>query len=197
MRKRLQILLDVAEGLRHIHTALSRPYRHLHACKVVVDERFRAYLCDAPCDRPRLAYPLRWPCDIYQPPEALGTLLAPAFQFGGSAAEELLYDSYSYGMLCWAVLTRRDPAAAFPPGFDSDGQRIFSLCYEHLRPPLADPLLPPGAAGVISSCWQGDPALRPALKAAFFRLSGLAQTEDASQRFRENAAAAAKQGPGA
>uniref|UniRef100_A0A3B4CDY9 Protein kinase domain-containing protein n=2 Tax=Pygocentrus nattereri TaxID=42514 RepID=A0A3B4CDY9_PYGNA len=101
---RLQVLLDVAEGLNHLH-AIPLPHGALKATNVLLDQQYRAKLCDwgqQTCLDLRV--PLSGggrPCfrDLaYMSPEVIQ---------GGAPSTKA--DMYSFGVLIWEVLNRRQP----------------------------------------------------------------------------------------
>ncbi|XP_048040171.1 receptor-interacting serine/threonine-protein kinase 2 isoform X1 [Megalobrama amblycephala] len=98
----LRILLDVAEGLAHIH-AIPLPHGALKATNVLLDQQYRAKLCDwgQEIDMHLTTSNGRGPCyrDLaYVSPEVLQ-----------GAAPSVKADIYSFGVLLWETLNRKRP----------------------------------------------------------------------------------------
>lgn len=107
-------------------------------------------------------------------------------------------DVFSFGILCWEVMTRKKPFEALEPvdvlRAIQDGKRcvarlyslaLIALCLHlsacvslpHRRPPLSD--LDSGLqADIIQRCWAHDPVNRPSFQQILESLKPLAIEED-------------------
>ncbi|KAL6469064.1 hypothetical protein MHYP_G00225880 [Metynnis hypsauchen] len=101
---RLQVLLDVAEGLNHLH-AIPLPHGALKATNVLLDQQYRAKLCD---------WGQQTCLDLRAPASGGGSpcfrdlaYMSPEVIQGG--APSIKADMYSFGVLIWEVLNRRQP----------------------------------------------------------------------------------------
>ncbi|XP_036443285.1 receptor-interacting serine/threonine-protein kinase 2 [Colossoma macropomum] len=104
MAPRLQVLLDVAEGLNHLH-AIPLPHGALKATNVLLDQQYRAKLCD---------WGQQTCLDLRAPTSHSGSpcfrdlaYMSPEVIQGG--APSIKADMYSFGVLIWEALNRRQP----------------------------------------------------------------------------------------
>jgi ankyrin repeat protein len=76
-------------------------------------------------------------------------------------------DMYSYGILSWEVANRACTGRSYAHPFamydyiKRDFQIIMHVSKKHLRPPMCDNM-PEPIASIITRCWNGTPAERPA-----------------------------------
>ncbi|KAJ8358990.1 hypothetical protein SKAU_G00155150 [Synaphobranchus kaupii] len=154
---RLRILLDVAEGLSHLH-AIPVSHQALKPTNVLLDQQLRAKVCDfGQRTGQRTASTLqegRTNCLrdlVYLSPEDLR---------GDLSSTEA--DVYSFGMLLWETLNRRAPYEKIR------NVREFLLKVQRGAWPGAEdstlPLEVPhgrALAQLVARCWSGDPQSRP------------------------------------
>ncbi|XP_036400474.1 receptor-interacting serine/threonine-protein kinase 2 [Megalops cyprinoides] len=157
MPLRLRILLDVAEGLSHLH---SIPVSHqaLKSTNVLLDHQYRAKVCDlGPWSGRSTAstcYEGTGPCirDLaYLSPEQLR---------GETPSTEA--DMYSFGILLWETLKRRAPYENI-----SRPQELLLSVHSGVRPGVEGEAPPPGVphghalTQLVARCWSSDPQKRP------------------------------------
>ncbi|XP_061100370.1 receptor-interacting serine/threonine-protein kinase 2 isoform X3 [Conger conger] len=150
---RLRILLDVAEGLSHLH-ALPVPHRTLKPSNVLLDQQGRAKVCDfSQRTGPALSQgPLPCLTDLaYLSPEAL---------HGDDSSTEA--DVYSFGLLLSETLNRRAPYEKI-----ASVRELLVFVQKGVWPGAQDNALPPetphrhALSRLIALCWSGDPQIRP------------------------------------
>lgn len=153
----LQVLLDVAEGLKLLH-ALPLAHGALKATNVLLDQQYRAKLCDwgqqVVLDLRAAVSGSGGPCfrDLaYMSPEVLE---------GG--VPSVKSDIYSFGVLIWEVLNRRRPCE----GMDHL-QTLLLSASEGTEPRTENMLLPPeipqhhALTQLIIRCCSNLPNKRP------------------------------------
>jgi len=69
-------------------------------------------------------------------------------------------DSWSFGIVCWEILTRKEPY----PDLDYVNTISFVLLGKRLDIPSD---VPPTVASMLKRCWDGDPNVRPSLQECF------------------------------
>ncbi|NWX24926.1 RIPK2 kinase, partial [Aegotheles bennettii] len=157
----IRILVDVAEGLYHLHI-LEPAFCHcsLKPSNVLLDTQYRAKISDYGLTnwRKRQLRSDLQNCNqrncqdlVYLPPEILE---------GGLPSQE--GDIYSFGILCWESLSRRKPF---------EGQTTLlevatGIC-SSLRPGISENFIPSSLPErnrllhLIALCWHQEPDYRP------------------------------------
>uniref|UniRef100_A0A673WRF5 Protein kinase domain-containing protein n=1 Tax=Salmo trutta TaxID=8032 RepID=A0A673WRF5_SALTR len=170
MSFRLGILLDVAEGLCHLH-CIPLPHQALKPTNVLLDQQYRAKVSD-------WGLPREWrvgaslsagggPCFrdlVYLSPETL-TGTTPSVEA----------DMYSFGVLLWETLNRRQPC----------GDLLQLLSGEDgVASGLEDELLPKHVphchtlSRLMTSCWSTNPHSRPTAEDCALELRSAIATFD-------------------
>ncbi|XP_041916706.1 receptor-interacting serine/threonine-protein kinase 2 [Alosa sapidissima] len=149
---RLRLLCDVAEGLSHLHS-IPLPHLALRATHVLLDQQYRAKLCDwglpesYPSQRVRPCYRNL----AYFSPEAL-------YESGSSVKT----DMYSFGVLLWETLNRQHASEDLV-----QQQLILHGAEQSLEQGSESSLLPSDTPHLHAltelalSCWNSDPERRP------------------------------------
>ncbi|XP_052001579.1 receptor-interacting serine/threonine-protein kinase 2 [Xyrauchen texanus] len=149
----LQILLDVAEGLAHLH-AIPLLHGALKATNVLLDQHYRAKLCDWGQHLTMTTLNGNGPCyrDLaYMSPEVI---------LGAIPSVEA--DIYSFGVLLWEVLNRKRPCE----GIDQLQTQIL-FTQDKLEHGVAVDLLPPmtpqnhALTQLMITCLNCEPNKRP------------------------------------
>ncbi|XP_066504086.1 receptor-interacting serine/threonine-protein kinase 2 isoform X2 [Hoplias malabaricus] len=177
MALRLQILLDVAEGLKHLH-AIPLPHGALKATNILLDQQYRAKLCDwgqqtvlrvrtsmssgdSPCLRD-LAY------------------MSPEVIHGGVPSVEA--DMFSFGVLMWEALNRKRPCEVM------DHLQILLLsAQDGVEPGLEVKLLPSetpqchALTQLMIRCLSSEPNLRPKADECIVELKKALATFDSEE----------------
>ncbi|XP_051987852.1 receptor-interacting serine/threonine-protein kinase 2-like [Xyrauchen texanus] len=149
----LQILLDVVEGLAHLH-AIPLPHGALKATNVLLDQHYRAKLCDWGQHLMITTLNGNGPCyrDLaYMSPEVIQ-----------GAVPSVEADIYSFGVLLWEVLNRKRPCE----GIDQlQTQMLFAQ--DKLELGMGVDLLPPmtpqnhALTQLMITCLNTEPKKRP------------------------------------
>ena len=99
--------------------------------------------------------------------------MAPELFDGGQVTEKV--DVFSYGVLCWEMLTGQVPWGEVP----SPMQIIYYVGVLAQRPPLP-PTCPEYLKAFIETCWAESPAARPSFKDIRTRLKEMQGLAEAS-----------------
>ncbi|XP_064779500.1 receptor-interacting serine/threonine-protein kinase 2-like [Oncorhynchus masou masou] len=170
MSFRLGILLDVAEGLCHLH-CIPLPHQALKPTNVLLDQQYRAKVSDWGLPREwRVGYSLSaggGPCFrdlVYLSPEAL-TGTTPTVEA----------DMYSFGVLLWETLNRRQPCEDLLQLLSGD---------DGIGSGLKDELLPKHVphchtlSQLMTNCWSTNPHSRPTAEDCALELRSVIATFD-------------------
>ncbi|XP_076880053.1 receptor-interacting serine/threonine-protein kinase 2 isoform X2 [Brachyhypopomus gauderio] len=154
---RLHLLLDIAEGLCLLH-AVSLPHGALRATSVLLDPEYRAKLCDW---GQQTDVGVRTPaCNGGVPCFRDLAYLAPEVVQGG--APSVKADMYSFGVLLWEVLTRRQPCEGV-----GHFQNLHLSSQEEIETQVQVNLLPLETpqcyvlTQLMIRCWSTEPERRP------------------------------------
>jgi serine/threonine protein kinase len=157
----LRWLHDVADGIAVLH-GLDPPivHRDIKSHNVLLSSDGSIKLADFGLSR-------RTAGDAATLRKIRGTMafLGPEVFEGGDFTT--MGDMYSYGILAWEVANRACTGQSYAHPFamydyiKRDFQIIMHVAKKHLRPPMPDNM-PEPIASVITRCWNGTPAERPA-----------------------------------
>ncbi|KAJ8247346.1 hypothetical protein GJAV_G00245230 [Gymnothorax javanicus] len=151
---RLRILLDVAEGLSHLH-AIPACHQSLKPTNVLLDQQLWAKLCDFGQRTGQ-----RTVSTLQEGSLRDLVYLSPEVLRGAEPTAQA--DMYSFGLLLWETLNRRAPYEKFHHvrEFLQQVQRGEWPGVEHSAVPLE---VPHGHAlsQLIARCWNRDPQSRP------------------------------------
>ncbi|MBN3317925.1 RIPK2 kinase, partial [Atractosteus spatula] len=155
----LRILLDVAEGLSHLH-GIPLSHQALNPNNILLDAQYRAKVCDyglSQCKKWNLKS-VRDDCNGH----CIGDLvyLSPEVLRGETPAIE--GDLYSFGVVMWETLNRRQP-------YEDIGQpRALLLSVQSgMGPGIREEAVAAGVpqcralSQLMALCWSRDPASRP------------------------------------
>ncbi|KAK9867625.1 hypothetical protein WJX84_001877 [Apatococcus fuscideae] len=92
--------------------------------------------------------------------------MAPEMFEGHSLSEKI--DVYSFGILLWECFTGEVPWS----DLDSPMQVIYEVGVQKQRPPIPNSC-PAELASLIGTCWDQDPAMRPAFSTILLLLKGM------------------------
>lgn len=178
---RVRIARQIAEGMRHLHS-LSFVHRDHKSDNVLLDGQLNAKVADFGTSRVLgsitaldEAAGTSTDSGAASMTRAVGTQLwmAPEVFFGHSKYGPEV-DVYSFGIIMWELITRKDPWCELgAPDYITQ----FRLLNEALE---ADrrPTIPDGFAGehevfaaTMQKCWATDPKTRPSFESVVFSLS--------------------------
>ncbi|XP_063044923.1 receptor-interacting serine/threonine-protein kinase 2 [Engraulis encrasicolus] len=191
----LRILLDVAEGLSYLHS-MPLPHLALTATHVLFDQHYRAKLSDWGVSE---LYPSERPCPCYR---NLPYVASEALE-GDKCS--LKTDMYSFGVLSWETLNRRQASEDFAQLQMLCGreQCLEQGSEEHAVLP-ADTPNGHALTGLILRCWNTDPHRRPSAEDCILELTKALSTFDPEaptkaalnlKKFKEGASLSCKDSP--
>jgi len=148
----LVIAKDVALGMNWLH--LAKPqiiHRDLKLTNVLLDENQSAKICDFGLSQEKFSPFLRDPST-----GAKGTPLWMAPEVLRLEPFNEKCDVYSFGILLWCLITRKEPFEEF-----TEFEPFFkAVCYEDVRPPIPNDC-PTRLENLIKVCWAPSPKSRP------------------------------------
>ncbi|CAB9524509.1 activated protein kinase catalytic subunit alpha-1 [Seminavis robusta] len=145
----LQILRDIAQGLRYLHA--SRPpilHGDLKAKNILIDSRFRAKVCDFGLSTKKKGGISGTP--FYLAPEYLR----------GKSDYNTTCDMYSVGIIIYELYSRQDPYKG--ENYKTVLRRVCDPRKNH-RPTISA-TAPPKLVGLMKNLWSPDPFFRPQAK---------------------------------
>jgi len=149
---RMRMARDAALGVNWLHE--STPtfiHRDLKSSNLLVDENFRVKICDFGLSCVKQRHQM-----LKDQTSAKGTPLymAPEVMMFREFNESS--DVYSFGIVLWEILTRKEPFSQFR-ALDAFREAV---CIRHERPPLPPDCLE-SLRKLIERCWDKDPSRRP------------------------------------
>lgn len=149
--QKVQILKKVSEAVLEIHEN-HRYHGHLSPYNILLNSDLEIYISDLGFHKMKKYAGVMYGYSYKSPwssPEILKEQkLSPS---------NLTYsdDSYSFGMICWEVLTSNNPFSGY-----GEKQLIESVVNQSLRPFIPKEI-PDDITNLIKSCWNEDPGKRP------------------------------------
>ncbi|CAN0534157.1 unnamed protein product, partial [Ectocarpus sp. 12 AP-2014] len=143
-------LYDIARGMTFLH-GKGILHRDLKSANVLMFTNGRLKLCDFGLSKVKTDLSSR------STRGAVGTTqwMSPEV-IGGSSANEVT-DVYSFGVLCFEVITRTEPFKGKIPA-----QVIYAVLYMNERPQIPEGgSASPEVVPLMEQCWRQDPAERP------------------------------------
>lgn len=147
--KRSIIAADVAEGLVYLHSK-GIIHRDMKTLNVLLDDHFRAKICDFGMVRTRSAQ---------QPMTGLiGTAhwMAPEVLMSTPTYDDKV-DVYSFGIIFWELLTGK-----VPYGEMTTANIAIFVVEQGLRPEIPENT-PPKIRDLLTRCWNANPSRRPSM----------------------------------
>ena len=142
----LQILRDVAQGLRFLHAATPQVvHGDLKAQNILVDSKFRAKVADFGLSQKRDVGAAGTP--FWMAPELLN----------GTSTNTAASDVYSFGIILYEVYSRRIPYEG--EDFEDTIEKIRDP-YISKRPPVPESM-PPEIVTLMNACTNAHPDIRP------------------------------------
>lgn len=174
-KERLQLLLGIAKGLKHLHS-LSPPVVHgdLKPDNVLLSDKGEALLTDFGLST------IVGQESMYSPSHRRGgsvPWMSPEQMF--EEAKSCQSDVYSFGSLAFAVLTGKTPHHGL-----TSGQIICKVCNPiHPRDPVKNwsnyPRLQGPVGDLLRDCWSRPPDARPSMSEVVRRLTTLLESHEA------------------
>ncbi|KAG9352513.1 hypothetical protein JZ751_020927 [Albula glossodonta] len=153
---RLRILLDVAEGLSHLH-AIPVSHQALKPTNVLLDPQHRAKLCDFGQLMKTVS-----PNEVSMPCIRDLVYLSPETLKGEKPSKEA--DMYSFGMLFWETMNRRSPYEKVRLRHPRELLSwVENGAQSGTEGQLLSPEVPQAQAleQLLRRCWSSDPCSRP------------------------------------
>ncbi|XP_002962883.2 probable serine/threonine-protein kinase SIS8 [Selaginella moellendorffii] len=151
-RRRLQMALDVAEGMNYLHSC--KPvivHRDLKSPNLLVDRNWVVKVCDFGLSRIKHS-------TFLSSKSTAGTpeWMAPEVLRNEPSNEKS--DVFSFGVILWELATSQKPWHGMNPM-----QVVGAVGFQHRRLPIP-PDVDPSIASIIQECWQNDPSQRPSFE---------------------------------
>jgi tRNA A-37 threonylcarbamoyl transferase component Bud32 len=158
---RWSIALDIGKGIYHLHSK-NILHRDLKSLNVLLDENFRAKLCDFGMSLIRTETSRQ--TNNSATDEATGTVswMAPELFNGQKYTQKA--DVYSYGMILWEIAARKAPYEDFENG------RLIKLHVEEGKRETMPEKTPISYARLIAKCWDKRREDRPTIQAVIEEL---------------------------
>ncbi|KAK1163582.1 receptor-interacting serine/threonine-protein kinase 2 [Acipenser oxyrinchus oxyrinchus] len=172
----LRILLDVAEGVCHLHS-LTPPLLHqaLKSSNVLLDTQNRAKVCDYGLSQWRAWNLQSVPADYSGLCSRDLAYLSPETLRGEAPSAK--GDVYSFAVLMWETLSRRRPYQDI-----GQPQDLVSSVQNGARPDTGEEFIP-GAVPqrnsliqLMTQCWHPDPPARPQIRDCVLELRRVVET---------------------
>jgi serine/threonine protein kinase len=163
----LQILRDIAQGLRFLHAATPKViHGDLKSQNILVDSKFHTKVADFGLSQKKESHRSGTP--LWMAPELLR----------GETSNTSSSDIYSFGMILYEVFSRKDP---YEGENHRDVLRMIADKKINKRPPVPRSC-PPKAAELMQKCLQGEPGDRPAAEEidAVLKLMDVANVDSGS-----------------
>lgn len=166
-----RVAVDVARAMLHVHTTNCRMHRDLKAKNILLN-----------CTDSESNEPVAKICD-FGDIRIVGTDMTPKVGTVSYMAPEVLSaepytnkaDVYSYGMLLWEIISRKEPFSE-----NDFMHEIVEKVQAGFRPKLP-PYCPKDVASLINDCWHPDPDVRPDFRRVLRRLGDIGQLWDQSE----------------
>ncbi|RXM99682.1 Receptor-interacting serine/threonine-protein kinase 2 [Acipenser ruthenus] len=172
----LRILLDVAEGVCHLHS-LTPPLLHeaLKSSNVLLDTQNRAKVCDYGLSQWRAWTLQSVPADYSGLCSGDLAYLSPETLRGEAPSAK--GDVYSFAMLMWETLSRRRPYQDI-----GQPQDLVSSVQSGARPDTGEEFIPVAVPQrnsliqLMTQCWHPDPHTRPQIRDCVLELRRVVET---------------------
>eukprot|EP01094_Clydonella_sp_ATCC50884_P010174 TRINITY_DN1974_c0_g3_i4.p1 TRINITY_DN1974_c0_g3~~TRINITY_DN1974_c0_g3_i4.p1 ORF type:complete len:483 (-),score=174.14 TRINITY_DN1974_c0_g3_i4:1872-3320(-) len=150
---RMKMARDAALGMTWLHGSTPQfIHRDLKTSNLLVDDNMNIKLCDFGLSEIKSQGENL--VDGVEGAKGTPLWMAPEVLAGKSFNEKA--DIYSFGIVLWEILTRKEPFEEF----ESFEEFRAAVCMHHIRPPIPPNTLP-RLASLIEACWQPDPQHRP------------------------------------
>eukprot|EP01112_Ceratiomyxa_fruticulosa_P015698 TRINITY_DN4655_c0_g2_i1.p1 TRINITY_DN4655_c0_g2~~TRINITY_DN4655_c0_g2_i1.p1 ORF type:complete len:855 (-),score=165.24 TRINITY_DN4655_c0_g2_i1:85-2649(-) len=144
---------DAAAGIMHLHSE-ELIHRDIAARNLLVDEQWVVRISDFGLSRIKTKA-------VSQTKSNIGPIRSMSPESLKSKQYSTASDSYSFGILMWELLEKKEPYEDLEPINIAIG-----VLHEGLRPPIS-PTTPKVYADLMEKCWNADPKLRPTFSEIF------------------------------
>jgi len=193
---RARIAAEIAAGMAHLHS-LHIVHRDLKSDNCLCDADLNTKVCDFGASKLMQAAKAGAATATTAATTTATATATTAFGAGGAATATMTkgagtplwmapevfaggshygpeVDVYSYGIILWELLTRREPWAEIEASQYIDFQRQLGEALEAGRRPAVDPAdaeAHPNFVALMAKCWAGDPQARPTFENVSFSLT--------------------------